>query len=281
MKKLYSSYLLVLGFGVSLLMLACGTDTPVPSGLERTSGGKTEVVKEDSRPVSVQNMEQAQGLPLLAKVEGIRYKLNLIFGGTPRFKGVITQTGNMDRIRLEQEDEQMVFDGKDVHVATTGMLDTKSARFNALTWPYFFSLSNKLNDPGTVLEELKDQTVEGQTYRRAKLTFSAGTGDAPDDWYILYFDDQDQLAAAAYIVTFGGRSAEEALANAHAIRYLDYDEVDGVLFSRKWTFHDWSEEDGWTKQLGEAGVYDIELLSKIPAGAFVIPEGAIAAGAPL
>lgn len=92
---------------------------------------------------------------------------------------------------------------------------------------------------------------------------------------------QDQLAAAAYIVTFGGRSAEEALANAHAIRYLDYDEVDGVLFSRKWTFHDWSEEDGWTKQLGEAGVYDIELLSKIPAGAFVIPEGAIAAGAPL
>jgi len=232
------------------------------------------------RPMDVQKMEAALGLSSYQEVAGVQYNLNLIFGGTPRFKGTIIQTTNMDRISLEQEGEQMVFDGKNVHVATTGMLDTKSARFKALTWPYFFSLPHKLNDPGTELESLDDQVVGGETYRRAKLTFRAGTGDAPDDWYILYFDKEDHLAAAAYIVTFGGRSEAEALENAHAIRYLEYENVDGVMFSRKWTFHDWSEEEGWTKQIGEAGVYDIALLKQIPAEAFRIPEGAIAAGAP-
>ncbi|MFK8056408.1 MAG: hypothetical protein AB8F78_09845 [Saprospiraceae bacterium] len=265
-------------FGASLLLVLAGCQSDVP-----TSELPVEQViaaKPDTRPATVKSMETALGVDDYFEFAGVTYKLNLIFGGTPRFKGAITQTGNMDRIRLEQTGETMVFDGKQVHIKTGGMLDTRSARFNALTWPYFFSLPFKLADPGTQLEPMSNQTVDGVEFRRAKLTFSKGTGDAPDDWYILYFDAEDRLAAAAYIVTFGGKSMEDALANAHAIRYLDYEEEGGILFSRKWTFHDWSESEGWTKQIGEAGVYDISLLSEISQEVFAIPEGSIATGAP-
>ena len=275
MKKMSTIFALALGFGVSLLSVACTNDAP-----ESTAAATEMVEKPDARPADVQKMEAALDVEDLHKAAGVRYKLNLIFGGTPRFKGTITQTTNMDRILLEQEESTVVYDGDMVHVATTGELNTKSARFSALTWPYFFSLPYKLNDPGTKLETIENQTVDGVDYRRAKLTFTAGTGDAPDDWYILYFDAEDRLAAAAYIVTFGGKSPEEALANAHAIYYHDYEKTSDILFSRKWTFHDWSEAEGWTKQIGEAGIYDIKVLSELPADQFAIPKGAIAAGAP-
>ncbi len=275
MKKISATRALVLGFGVSLLTVACTNDAA-----ESTTAVVEMADKVDTRPMEVQKMEKTLGVNEMKQAAGVSYDLNLIFGGTPRFVGKITQTTDMDKILLEQQESTEVFDGDMVHVATTGELNTKSARFNALTWPYFFSLPFKLDDPGTKLEAIENQTVGDVVYRRAKLTFAAGTGDAPDDWYILYFDAEDRLAGAAYIVTFGGKSAEEAVANAHAIQYHDYEQKDGVLFSRKWTFHNWNEESGWTDQIGEAEVSNIEVLAELPADQFAIPEGAIAAGAP-
>ena len=279
MKNITLLFLVFIGFGVSLLVMACANDAPMQD--DTAVGTQAVATATDMRPMNVQKMETSVGVDDYFKFAGASYELKLIFGGSTRFDGTIVQTGNMDKIKLQQENTTMVYDGDKVHISTSGELNTKSARFSALTWPYFFSLPFKLRDPGTNLKSIGNQEVNGVNYSRAKLTFSAGTGDAPDDWYILYFDDEQHLAAAAYIVTFGGKSVAEALANAHAICYHKYEEVDGIQVARNWTFHDWSEEAGWTKQIGEASVTNVSMMKELPSDQFAIPAGAIAAGSPM
>ena len=78
----------------------------------------------------------------------------------------------------------------------------------------------------------------------------AGTGDAPDDWYVLYVNGEDRLTAMAYIVTYG-KTKEQAEAEPHAIVYGDFADVpgpdggpSGVIVSTRWTFRDWSADRG-------------------------------------
>ena len=52
------------------------------------------------------------------------------------------------------------------------------------------------------------------------MTFDRGIGDAPDDWYVVYKDNNsDLLAALVYIVTGGGTSVEVAEEDPHTITY--------------------------------------------------------------
>ena len=270
---------------ILLGLLACKGDTEIPAeDAPHSASAPAQTVtspeEEEDRPSAVVDMESSMGVDTYHAAAAVSYRLDLSFGGKPRFQGTVLQTGDMSRIHLSQPGEEMVFDGSQVHVKTAGAFDSKTSRFNALTWPYFFSLPFKLDDPGTVLEPMDPQEIEGVSYQRVKLTFKPGTGDAPDDWYLLYLGADGKLAAAAYIVTFGGRSAAEAANNAHVVRYADYEQVDGVWFSRKWTFHNWSETAGWEELLGEATLSDVKLLAELPANAFAIPEGAIAVGSP-
>ncbi|MGB5927551.1 MAG: hypothetical protein WBH03_05225, partial [Cyclobacteriaceae bacterium] len=71
-----------------------------------------------------------------------------------------------------------------------------------------------------------------------------GTGDSPDDWYIIYKEpDTDKLKAMSYIVTYGN-TVEKASEAPHVIVYDDYQEVDGTMLARSWKFYNWSEEKG-------------------------------------
>ena len=105
-------------------------------------------------------------------------------------------------------------------------------------------------------------------------------GDAPDDWYLLYRDPGDAtLRAMAYIVTYG-KSKEEAGKEPHAIRYDSYVDVDGVKLSDKWSFWNWSEEEGiHGDKIGEAILSNFAFVEPGP-DAFTKPAGAMAAPFP-
>jgi len=71
----------------------------------------------------------------------------------------------------------------------------------------------------------------------------------------LYADKQTNLTrCAAYIVTAGGSSQEEAEEDPHAIEYLDYKLVDGIPISHEWKFWAWRTDEGLTDQLGFATI---------------------------
>ncbi len=152
---------------------------------------------------------------------------------------------------------------------------TPRARFHALTWAYFLALPYKLDDPGTVLEELGEGRMGDRQYPIAQLSFAPGVGDAPDDWYVLYRDPStSRLEAAAYIVTYGQDPSAVTAKDAHAIRYEDFEDVEGVPVARHWTFHNWSRAEGPGEPLiGEARLARVRFVDA-PAGAFVAPEGA-------
>ena len=84
------------------------------------------------------------------------------------------------------------------------------------------------------------------------------------------------LEGAAYIVSFG-KELEKAEADPHAIRFSNFVTVAGAPFATKWTFHNWSLENGYTDVLGEAKISNIKFadtpdtfFTKPPADAELI-----------
>lgn len=115
---------------------------------------------------------------------------------------------------------QQVPEGKELKI---------NARFWALTPYYFVAIPFVLADPGVKLATMPPIELEGKPYNRIKATFEAGTGDAPDDYYIVYLEpSSSRLRAVSYIVSYkgffpeGGHSPEKLM-------YYDGDQtVEGI-----------------------------------------------------
>jgi hypothetical protein len=56
-----------------------------------------------------------------------------------------------------------------------------------------FPFPHKLSDPGTIWNEYDNKEKDATNYLTEKLTFKSGTGDAPDDWYVVYADKKTNL----------------------------------------------------------------------------------------
>jgi len=187
------------------------------------------------------------------------YDLALTFGGSERFRGDIRHSPSTDRIALTRgtDGASIRFDGKDVAIVP----DTatwQGARFTAFTWPYFAAAPYKLADPGTKWGDMEPYRWEnGEEASGSKLTFSEGTGDAPDDYYIAFRDDQGRLDGLAYIVTYGKGPDGQSSAEPHAIRYSDYRDIDGVPVAHRWDFYMWTEAGGLGEALGFANVSNV------------------------
>lgn len=188
------------------------------------------------------------------------FDLKLYFGEIERFNGTITWATNSSKGLIKYKNGNTINIIEDEITYSDTSISIESARFTAYTWSYFFMLPYKLNDPGTKWETYKNHDLKGKEYAAEKLTFESGTGDAPDDWYIVYADKETMLThTAAYIVT-ANKSLEEAERDPHAIKYENYKEVNGVPFAHKWTFWGWNKSSGLTDQLGNAELSNIRFL---------------------
>jgi len=157
--------------------------------------------------------------------------------------------------------------------------DFEKPRFHSLTWSYFLAAPFKLEDPGAKIEPTGKKMLNGKEYETAKLTFDPGTGDAPDDWYLLYQDSETgRLAAMAYVVTYKGMAKPKDKEEPHAITYEDYQSVDGVPVPMHWKFWNWSENGGLGDQLMEMKLSDFKFVSPkeidltAPSSARRLPE---------
>jgi hypothetical protein len=78
-----------------------------------------------------------------------------------------------------------------------------SPRFWALTPYYFVGIPFVFADINANYEKLPDNfELEGTTYQQVKVTYNPGTGDAPDDYYIVLINPETKMVGGArYIVT--------------------------------------------------------------------------------
>lgn len=151
-----------------------------------------------------------------------------------------------------------------------------NARFWSLTPYYFVGIPFVLADEGVVLKREGEAEWDGKKYDLVRATFTSGTGDAPEDFYVLYIHQQTRrVEAIRYIVTYkgffpnGGHSPE---------KFFTYDgsqEVGGITLPTGFRTFAW---DG-SKPVGEphtrTTLTNVSFRPETPRGAFDMPKGAV------
>jgi len=156
--------------------------------------------------------------------------------------------------------------------STAFAYDTK---FWALTPIYFLAQPFILDGDGVNLELLRNTDYKNISQDVVKVTFDAGTGDAPDDYYILYFqEDTHWLSAIRYIVSYpayfkdGGHSPEKFM------EVLGAETVEGIRFPTSYKTH-WLTEDAKPgAYITNIEVSDIHFEQQLNTDFFAVPEGA-------
>jgi hypothetical protein len=255
------------------LLVAC--TPPEPSNPSPTP--PTVAVPEPPAPTKnayVATVEEAHQYDAFTDKGAVQFDIVLLFGGTERLNGTITALSNSTKARIDYKDGRtLIYDGDKVYAADAE--NSSSKRFAAYTWPYFFLFPYKMSDAGTNWNPYEQNTLNGESYNTQKLTFEAGTGDDPEDWYITYANPETNLIeVAAYIVT-AGKTRAEAEEDPHAISYHNYKEVAGIPIAHAWKFWSWRTEKGLTEQLGEATLSNVRFVEADDA-LFAQPEGYVA-----
>lgn len=218
----------------------------------------------DSEPKSfAENIEKGHDKLSFIEHEAVQFDLSLSFNEKKRLEGKLTLLTNSSKGKIEETNGQTIYyDSKHVYVPSNSDLTQEKARFRAYTWSYFFLLPYKMTDEGTVWNDYPNKAIVDEQFNAEKLTFDSGTGDAPDDWYIIYQNPKtDLIKYAAYIVT-ANKSVEEAEKDPHAIEYIDYEEIDGVPIATEWKFLGWDlDKNGPGSHLGTAYLSNIEFVA--------------------
>ncbi len=151
-----------------------------------------------------------------------------------------------------------------------------NVRFWSLTPFYFVGVPFVMADEGINLEEAGEIEFEGRTYDLVKATFAQGTGDAPDDFYVVYVDrETGRVGGVRYIVSYpgffpdGGHSPEKFMA------YDGEQRVDGVLFPQTFRTFMWDADKNTTLDLAtNSSMTDVAFDATLTDSYFSVPEGA-------
>lgn len=217
--------------------------------------------KKEENETFASKTEKAHEKEQFANKQAISYDIVLDFGGKERLNATITTLTNSAEAIIALKDGSKIITNKDKVYYSPTFENEESIRFDAYTWNYFFLFPYKLNDPGTIWNAYDNKEKDSENYLTEKLSFKSGTGDAPDDWYVVYADKKTNLIEkAAYIVSLMS-GKEEAEKNPHAIQYLDYKKVDGIPVATKWVFWGWKEGQGLTDELGHATLSNIKFIT--------------------
>jgi hypothetical protein len=167
------------------------------------------------------------------------------------------------------------WDGREAWILPDANAFPSTARFWSLT-PYFFlGMPFVAADPGTRYERLADAELDGVVHRLVKLTYEDGTGDAPDDYYILYLHaDTHRLTALRYVVSYPGFFAPGAHSPEKLMRFTEPTTAAGLLLATRLDTYAWSEADGPGEKVTEIGISRITLGESWPDSIFACPEGA-------
>jgi hypothetical protein len=156
--------------------------------------------------------------------------------------------------------------------STAFAYDTK---FWALTPIYFLGQPFILDGEGVNLELQPTTFYKGAPQDVIKVTFASGTGDAPDDYYILYFqEDTHLLSAIRYIVSYPAYFKDGGHLPEKFMEVLGEKIVDGIRFPTSYRTH-WLTADGKPGEyITKIDVSDIHFENQLPKDFFDVPSEA-------
>ncbi|TLP75467.1 hypothetical protein [Maribacter sp. ACAM166] len=150
--------------------------------------------------------------------------------------------------------------------------DTK---FWALTPFYFLGQPFVLNGEGVNLEMLPEVTYKEQKQDVVKVTFEAGTGDAPDDYYVLYFGKEShKLGAIRYIVSYPEYFKDGGHAPEKFMEVLGENNVEGILFPTNYKTHWLTKDEKPGEYITKIQVSNVAFEDDLPKYFFDVPKDA-------
>jgi len=174
---------------------------------------------------------------------------------------------------------KLAFDGRRAWMKLEGGAKF-AARFWALTPYYFVGMPFVLSDPGVKLELVEDDPAAAGLEVPAhvvRATFAAGTGDAPDDFYVLYVaKDDHRLLALRYVVTyapfFEGKAAKSS--PEKLLVFEDPRPAGPLTLARRHAFYAFGEGRRGEK-ITLADISEVEYGAPFDEAALEMPEGAV------
>ena len=148
--------------------------------------------EDPSYPAFMSKAFQTHNIEAWNKARTLKYEL-------PKDEGSEKHTIDLKsrKVLLTSDEWTIGFDGSDVWL-TPDSTAHNNPRFYHNLYYYFFGLPYLANDPGVNLSNQGKAVVNGKEYSKVLMTFGENVGDAPDDQYILYFDDQGILRLINY-----------------------------------------------------------------------------------
>lgn len=148
-------------------------------------------------------------------------------------------------------------------------------RFWVLTPYYFLGLPFVLDGQGVNLEKMESVSFKEVTQDVISVTFELGTGDATDDYYILYFEQQSHLLSAIrYAVSYPGYFQKGQHGNERFMELTGYLETSGITFPTAYKAY-MSQEDGTPgKYVIEIKVSNLSFQENVSEDFFHPPQDA-------
>lgn len=175
------------------------------------------------------------------------------------------------KVLISTDEFKIGFDGNEVWVTPDSAAFGGNARFYHNLYFYFFSLPYLAADPGINYEDQGAATVNGQSYNKVLMTFNDNVGDAPEDKYVLYFNEDNMLELINYSVTYYDASRANKF---NAIKYEDWKPVNGLMLPGKLVGYVW-QGDSLAEKRYERQFQNPKLSTeKQPDALFEIPDNA-------
>ena len=142
------------------------------------------------------------------------------------------------KVLLSNDTYKIGYDGTDYWVSPDTAAFDGDVRFYHNLQFYFMALPFLFADPGIRYEALEPRDFQGNAYDVLRITFEPGVGDASDDEYIAYFDqDSHQLTLLLYTVTyFSGEPGQDY----NARWYQEWQAVNQLLLPKKVVGYQWN-----------------------------------------
>ncbi len=251
---------------------------PKPWIANRVKKAKIKLNKTDAGIVVWNAMEAHGGLARWFSngYLSFRFDYQPLDGSTRRNTYQIVDTWNNKARHTAYNDSTASFgwDGKESWVKTKDSAafdyDTK---FWALTPLYLAAYPFILDGEGVNLALLKQKEYEGKLQNVVKVTFEPEVGDAPDDYYVLYFDAESHIVSAIrYIVSYpeyfpnGGHSPEKIM------EIVDQKLTNEILLPTGLKTHWLTENEEIGEFITKIDISDVAFMEKVPDNFFSKPK---------
>ena len=290
----------ILVFGLIAFMLGCKQKQDATSTTDST---EKEIVKDESTGIPeswIENRVEKAKARLASTEAGqviwnameahgglktwyangalaMRFNYQPLDGSTQRDSYQVVDTWNNKAVHWSVKDSTQSYGwtGKKAWIKandeTVFPYDTK---FWAITPLYLMGFPFVLDGEGVNLELLADSDYKGKTNKVVKITFDAGTGDAPDDYYILHFDaETNLLIGTRYIVSYpqyfkdGGHAPEKFMEVGTLVN------TEGILLPSELKTH-WTVEGKPGEHITQIDISDYSFKKELGEDFYEMPPDA-------